>query len=579
MKNILYFTLLVFLVSCRDDIDTLTVETIEDPIIILVESGLKGQVVDEAGSPLPFAKITVNERVVTTNSNGRFEFKNIEVKKNGGNVVSAKLEGYFEGISHSNFSAGSSSFVEITMIPKDTPLSLNAANGGTIVNDDNLSITFPQNALRTINNEIYNGNADVHSKWIDPTAENMASIMPGALIATSEDGEALALASYGMLALEIEDDNGMPLELAEGQELDIELPIPNELLDEAPDEIPLWFFDIEEDQWVLKGECKKINSTYSFKITSSGFWNCDIALPAICLSGNIFNADSTFASYLKVEVEDLTDNFIYFGYTDINGFFCGSVPQASNLVLRVIDHCNNIIYESNIGPFSQDTQLEDIYLDELIETFLFNISGSVDNCDMSLFDGGYLSVEYPSSIRIYPFENNIFDVNVAFKCSDFPEVNILAHSLSTNMSTETMTLTTQEDVIFDNELTCHSYEDFMIWSTGGESYTSSPSRFHFKSNTTTNWLVLEAYNALGEIKLEVRDYSGVGLYNSGVFLTTASETNNPNQPLINLSSPEVQLNITSDDGLTITGSLTGNYIDNNGDAQSINIDLRVKKSI
>ena len=314
MKN----TFLLFLISlfvfssCRKDLDEYNITSDQEEPVVFIKTSIRGKVVDESGAGLANVSVNVENEWLQSDVNGNFLFKKVGVKKSG-NIVSANASGYFTGVSHAIFSAEGTSYVEIKMLERGTPQLMQSNSGANFTTEDNLNVRIPAGGVTFLNGSSYVGPVNIYTRWIDPTDDDLGAIMPGALRATDDEGNPLALASYGMVALDLETENGSPLKLAANAE--IEVPIPEPLLDDAPDEIPTWFFDLEEGEWLEDGSGKKENKSYKFDVSKTGFWNCDIAFPAICLSAQVFNPDSSFASYVKVIVEDLTDNFLYWGYT------------------------------------------------------------------------------------------------------------------------------------------------------------------------------------------------------------------------------------------------------------------------
>ena len=346
-NTLLLLLFLLLFSACRKDIDEIRVNKEEDSPAVFIKNTIRGKVVDETGVPIANANVTVEDEIIQSDADGCFLFNSVTIKKDG-TIVTASSDEFFDGISHSNFAADGSSFVEIRMMHRGDPQFVESVDGGTVTNNDNLKINIPPDALVYENGNLYEGPVKVYARWLDPTDENIGATMPGALIASDENGNRLALVSYGMAVIELEADNGAKLELKEGAEMELDIPIPPELLADAPEEIDLWLFDLEEEEWLLKGKCNKVGGNYKCMVSQTGYWNCDVGVPAICLTGQVFNSDSSYSAYLRVIVEDLTDNFIYWGYTDSTGYFCGSVPQAAPLRLTIKDHCDNVVHTEDI---------------------------------------------------------------------------------------------------------------------------------------------------------------------------------------------------------------------------------------
>ena len=136
---------------------------------------------DEAGLPLPNVLLEISGGTTTSDSDGNFQFNTVEVKKNGGDIVTAKANGFFEGVAHSNFTAGGTSFVEVRLLEKGVPNVINVSSEQVISKTNGLKLTVPENSILNSSGQIHTGPVHVFSRWIDPTDENLGGIMPGAL--------------------------------------------------------------------------------------------------------------------------------------------------------------------------------------------------------------------------------------------------------------------------------------------------------------------------------------------------------------------------------------------------------------
>ncbi len=580
MKNIkLWFVLLcgLSILSCRKEIDSLIIDKEEAPPTVLIESALRGKVVDEGGVPLANVALQIENEIAFTDANGVFHIVKAEVKKSG-SLIKATATGFFTASSNINFTADGGSYVQLTMLEKETPELIQSSVGGSFTNSQGVKVTIPANSIVDQNNNAYNGTVNVYTRHLNPLDENLGAIMPGDLNASGENGEALALETYGMVMIELESESGMPLEINDNAKFDLEIPIPAELLDDAPGVIPLWFFNLEEEEWLLTGSCDKVGNSYHCSVPYTGSWNCDVDLPAICLSGQIYNSDSTFAAYVQVIVEDLSNNFIYWGYTDSLGYFCGSVPQGAPLQITIKDLCDNTVYTESIGPYANDFELADIYLDDVINQFMIKVMGSIMHCLSNDVANGHLAVRYPGNISIYPITAGGFAADLTFNCVDFPDLEISAYSNRQRNSTIVNNFNDFADIDLGLQPTCEELPDSFGLTINNLNYWTAPTQWYFEDNSSTNWLVLEGLSAAGKFTLDLKDYSGTGQYTSNVFIRVENEVPFPDLPFINTSSPNVTVDITVDDGEYIEGTIVGNYTDGGGVPITLDGQFRIRKA-
>ena len=580
MSNIRILPLLLLLLfGCRKNelIDKVTID--EEPPLVLVVSSFKGKVLDENGQPVAGAVVRVFHESAVTNQNGLFEFKNIEAPKDAA-LVTVEKAGYFTGSAMSGSRSGAQQYVRVTLMQKGLPKNINAATGGTLDWPGGLKVTIRPNTLRRADGSLYSGQADVYARWLDPTDPALGGIMPGALMARDEAGDELVLATYGMVALELKDASGNDLELKTDETVDVEIPIPAALAASAPPEIPLWYFDLEKERWLENGVCQKSGAAYLCKVGKSGYWNCDLPLEAICLSGTFFQSDSTPALYTKVIVEDLTDNFIYWGYTDLKGFFCGSVPKGAPLKITVKDLCDNILYEANIGPFSMDTDLGGIYLTQTLQQYFIHMAGQMNDCAGAPVTDGQIAVQYPGKIRLFPLSApGVFDFDLALNCIEFPELQITGYDLAAFKSTPVQLHSDDSDVDLGVLTACEDPGDYIRLLADGVAYNAAPTRFYLKNNVSTNWMVLEGLTTGGSFRIELRQYIGAAQYNTNAFFHLDDHPDAPLFPVLDAASPDITVQVTADDGLFINGNISGTAYDVFNNPHPVSGDFKVKKEL
>lgn len=563
--------------GCRKDVSEQLVIIEEAPPVVYIESAIRGKVVNEFDQPVQGALVKVENEYLISDTKGNFHFKKVEVKKSG-TIISAAVDGYFTGVVHSGFTAEGSSFVQINLTSKGNPNQIQSESGGSFTTSDNLNVKIPANAFTYSSGLAYNGPVNVYSKWFDPTLSKTVKDMPGRLAITTENGELETLNSFGMFTIDFQTSNGDELLLKPETETEVSFEIPEELLNKAPDEIPIWYFDLEEEQWVINGYCNKDGNTYKCNTSCSGTWSCSQPVPAICLSGQVFNSDSTYAPYLQVLVEDLTDNFLYWGFTDSIGYFCGAVPQAAPLLISIIDNCDNTVYSAEVGPYSDDFILTDIYLEEVVEQFFIDVTGTVSHCLTNDIPDGHVAISYPGQIRVFPFAGGGFDFSMALTCVEFPDIEVKVYSSSQKYASESINYSEFSAFDLGEQITCDTLSDYFNLVVDGVEFWTAPTQFYFLENATTNWLVLEGMSGSGQFTLEVRDYSGPGSYSSDVFLKTTNETPAPLFPTLNSSSPDISLDILEVDGLFIIGNIEGTANDNNGNTLFISGNFKIKRA-
>lgn len=566
MKYLSYSLFILFLIfgGCRSDVDEITVDKKQDDPVRLIYTSLSGRVMDADGNPLSSAIVRLRESVTQTDASGVFHFWRIPVNRAGENI-SVEKPGYFKGYSHSNFTADGKSYTEVSLMSKSnggTPEMINPSIDNSFTTNDGLKITVPARAITKANGDVYLNNTSIASKWINPTAENLADIMPGALTAFEENSDGskspLVLTTFGMIAIDITDQSGTEqLSIDPEIGVKVEIPIPEELLDSAPEEIPLWVFDEDEGGWFLNDACQKEGAYYVCRIVKGGFWNCDISRPAICLSGQFFNSDSTYAPYMRVEVQDLTENFIYSGFTDSVGYFCGSVPGEASLLLTVKDHCGQVLYSEEIGPFTEDFDLGSIYFNENVAEFVVNVTATILHCETADVPDGHLAIRTPAQLEVIPFYNGGFNFDIQLYCVAFPEIEYQVYSTHQPYRTIPVVQDVVEDIDLGMLYTCDTLIDYFNLTYFNADFWTAPTQFYYKNNENSGIMVLEGLSARGNFVLELPNYSGVGIYDQGGLLEVIPNANHPNLfPAYSTEGDNLIVEITTSDSVFISGTLT-----------------------
>ena len=443
MKKLFLLSLLFLtLFACRNNVDeTLSVtDTPNDPTttiidytpeVIPVTATLFGTVTDESGTPMAGANVTLNNNTETTDEKGRFFIKNTAMNA-AGTFVEVNLTGYFPG-SHRFFPKdGSINYTAISLLTKTTVGSFTSSEGAVVTSPEGIQLEFPANSIVSSDNTVYQGTVEVAARWIDPTADDLQSIMPGGLQGVNTNGEEVALASFGMMAVELESPQGDALNLGNNLNATLTFPVPAELAASAPAEIPLWYFDETYGLWVQEGSAKLEGGQYVGDVAHFSFWNCDFPFPLVELSGTVMtNNGEPFAnSWLIVNVQ--IGNTIYGAgaWADENGYFSGKVPQNEDILLRIYDQFNpydgcGALYDENIGQLTEDTDLGII---TIVEPQVVNVSGTLVNCDGNQVTNGWVDIIFGTREYSYYVDDGTFSKAI-YNCEAVPTVSIVGGSL------------------------------------------------------------------------------------------------------------------------------------------------------
>ena len=382
MKRIIYLLSILFLTACHKDSDIF----IPDPEapVVNVTTSIGGTVIDDNNAPVPGAIVQLGTETKETDDNGVFIFRNVEVDSKRAFVKVTKA-GYFQGSRAILPNENVITNVRVQLLTNEEIGTIAATTGGEIVLPSGAVIDFPANSVAN-----YSGDIAVSVQYLDPTTNDLGWKMPGDLTGITSDNQTHALISFGMIAIYLEDTDGNELQLAEDKEIEINLPISEGLLAEAPAvPLPLWMFDENSQNWIEKGTATIIGTErYVGKITNGTFWNFAKGLRQVNLSGEITNGDREPLPSIKVAVVTSSGAMVSAGWTDNSGTYSGKVPSDRPLFVRIIDECNNTVVNQTIGLFTAATNTFDLVeIDNDLP--LTSFRGSILNCDNNLVGEGY----------------------------------------------------------------------------------------------------------------------------------------------------------------------------------------------
>ncbi len=240
---------------------------------------ISGKICDMEGNNLTDVTVISGDKQIKTDSTGLFS---LDVDTLIGNrcVLRIQKEGYFDRI-YSKKATDTINY-PIQLIKKEqskfVTLKRFDAKEGAMIEANGATVTIPKSGLVKSDGSDYNGTVDIAVVYLSPTgAPAMNPLMPGAdLMAIANDGDTVPLISYGMVNVEMTDEDGNPLQLKEGCEANLKYPAPKGF--SSHDTIPLWYFNEENGLWIEEGYSTRQGDNYVGSVKHFTWWNCDIKL-------------------------------------------------------------------------------------------------------------------------------------------------------------------------------------------------------------------------------------------------------------------------------------------------------------
>jgi hypothetical protein len=385
-----------------------------------ISARLQGNVYNENGQPAQGVTVKVGSQTATTDAKGNFRFDNASLDKKSALVI-AEMSGYFRA--YRTFAATSgTNYVSIKLIKKTLAGTIDASAGGSVSLSNGAKVALPANGVvKASNSSAYTGTVNVYAAYIDPTASDIDQTVPGSFMAEDKNGKRVTLASFGMMAVELESTSAERLQIKSGSKATLTTPIPASSQANAPASIALWSVNEQTGIWKEEGTATKSGNVYVGDVSHFSFWNCDISFNAVVVTMTVQSASNQpiVHAHVRIKRTSSTYNSQGNGWTDSLGQVSGYVPANETLILEILDPCGNVVYTQNIGPFTQNTNIGTITATIPNNAFV-TISGHMSNCSGGNVTSGYAIIYYNNVVR-YAYLNNSGDFSTNFLvCSGTP---------------------------------------------------------------------------------------------------------------------------------------------------------------
>ena len=248
-----------------------------------------GVVTDLNNNPIGNVKVSVYDIAVYSDNKGLF---NIEKVKTGENILLEFSKNQYSSTQKVvNIKVNKKTFVYAS-IGKWAKVSQIDPSKDNSIDFQNANVKLPANGIVDEDGNSFTGSVTVKASYFDPTADNYDKVFPGDFKGENASGNIISIESFGFINVELKSGDKI-LNLASGKTADISIPIPDAYKNNAPNTIPLWYFDIETGIWKEEGSASNVNGYYVGKVSHFSSWNCDIGFPVATLKGRVVCEDGT----------------------------------------------------------------------------------------------------------------------------------------------------------------------------------------------------------------------------------------------------------------------------------------------
>ena len=461
---------LLGIVSCAENIDTFNPDPVV-PIEKAFSASVFVEVVDPDGTPLEGVTVNLGTEQVISNEFGVARF--VDADMYSSTYVTVESAGYFHGSRRFYPTPGKTHFVRIMMLPDNVKGSFDAGSGGSVNTGNGVTLNFPADGIADADGNAYAGSVNVAMQPILADDPDLSYKMPGDLTGEDAEGNLGALASLGMVAVELRGSSGQLLNVKEGSTVEMRMEVPSGLVASAPSSIPMWYFDEEKGLWIEEGTGSLQGNEYVANLPHFSFWNCDAWFPLVKWGATFVYSDGSPASQILVCLTILSMESTACGFTNEEGLVCGKVAKDEEMLLQVKDPCGNVIYSEVVGPYSDTTVIGPITLDPVSITTT-TVSGCVVNCFDEPVENGYAVINSGGTWNIYaPYDDNGCFEKSFMNCNEsdvtvfaldedaikqsLPQTYDYAEEINTG------TLQACEDIIEYVELSVEGVSDPFVW--------------------------------------------------------------------------------------------------------------------
>lgn len=303
---------------------------------------LSGIVRDASGTPIEGVSIVSGSSAATTNTDGFFEFDQIQVVSVlNRSVVRFSKAGYFDVVRSmdADDDAADGASWEVVMCKKEnndfTSIKTYSSSSDQTLQAGEMKIDMPQDGYKVDGTGTgYTGKVKSEMVYLDPNNERFAEMMPGGdLAAVRSDNSSAQLVSYGMADLNMYAENGDKLQLKDGCKAKLTFPIPAGMDKNPPASIPLWSFNEKTGLWEEEGSAQLQGNVYVGEVTHFSWVNLDDPEKQGTVYGYVKDDTGKVLPGVRLNIGQLLTSTV----TQSNGYYSHDVPANTDFCITVKD--------------------------------------------------------------------------------------------------------------------------------------------------------------------------------------------------------------------------------------------------
>lgn len=302
---------------------------------------LSGIVRDASGTPIEGVSIVSGSSAATTNTDGFFEFDQIQVvsAQNDRSVVRFSKAGYFDVVRSMDADDAEGASWEVVMCKKEnndfTSVKTYSSSSDQTLQAGEMKIDMPQDGYKVDGTGLsYTGKVKSEMVYLDPNNERFSEMMPGGdLAAVRSDNSSAKLVSYGMTDLNMYAENGDKLQLKDGSKAKLTFPIPAGMGENPPASIPLWSFNEKTGLWEEEGSAALQGNVYVGEVAHFSWVNLDYPEKQGTVYGYVKDDTGKVLPGVRLSIGQLLASTV----SKSDGYYSHEVPANTDFCITVKD--------------------------------------------------------------------------------------------------------------------------------------------------------------------------------------------------------------------------------------------------
>jgi hypothetical protein len=383
----------------------------------LVAIHLTGRITDDLADPVQGALVRSGTSTTQSDINGNFSFPDLLVNASAA-LIEVNKNGFFTAFRSLQVQPNTAHFAEISLKQQNDLTRFSASGGKTITMQNGAQLSFEAGVFADkMSGQAYSGEVQAASFALSSDHTAFFNHLP-TIKGYDLDKKDVVISPLSLLTATITGAAGEQLQVAKGKTMDIQFPIGEDELANAPQTIAVWHYDEQAGVWMEQGRATKAGSFYTASVNRLSLWACATAARPIQVQANI--ADHAGNGYAYAKFQLFNDAGKLLGpacRADGNGYINIPAPANRSMVCKIINDCGEVVLSKRL-----DAANDLLWLGKM-ETSLTNhttvVTGLVENCKSSTLFNGHVNITVNGRLYRGAIHAGKFSVSVN-RCSDEP---------------------------------------------------------------------------------------------------------------------------------------------------------------